>query len=142
MGEDSTSQKLASLVNTMATVVVHPEHLLLLYSFQLHYNTTFLQSLSSRNLKCYIEHSVTKLGTCSLRFHLSSKTLPSSLVLWVFSLLILSHFSLHLSLTQQASAKLNGQQSVPGVRSLHVFLQLVHRCPPLFCFSQLCTTGF
>lgn len=122
--------------------MVHPEHLLLSCSFQLCCNITFLQSHSLRNLKCYTEHSITKLATCSLSFHLSSKTLSSSLVLRTFPLLILSHFSLHLSLTQQAPAKLNGQQSLPGVGSLHVFLQLLHHCPPLFCFSQPCTTGF
>lgn len=59
-------QKLESLVNLAApAVVVHPEHLLLFCSFQLHYSITLLQSLSLRNLRCYIGHNIIKLSPCS-----------------------------------------------------------------------------
>lgn len=60
-------QKLESLVNlAVPAVVFHPEHLLLFCSFQLHYSITFLQSLSLRNLRCYIGHNIIKLSPRSL----------------------------------------------------------------------------
>lgn len=102
----------------------------------------FLQSVCLKNLKCYIGHTVTELGECSLslRYHFSAKTRPSSLTLWALSLLALFCFSLHLSLTQKASAKLHGWQSVPSMGRTTFLLSSAPSS--LFSFVLLLTSLF